>query len=110
MEKLTVNETFKCEICGNTYKQMGYLNSHMNKKHVKQNNFTCDICNLSFDTDRKLSRHTKTEHCFNCPDCKKEFTSKELRDDHFLSHLKCDICSKSFDKKWKLTKHNKSHI
>ena len=108
VERMGIDE-LKCKICGAEYKKIGYLKTHMTKKHGTKTTLQCETCQENFDSKRSLERHIQTEHVFACSECKETFTSKSNLDTHLLNHFSCNICNKAFDKKWKLTKHAKCH-
>ena len=58
---LKVSDKNVCRDYTATYKNPGSLKTHMVKIHLYKNiEFLCEICNNTFDTVQKLSRHKKS--------------------------------------------------
>ena len=58
---LKVSDKNICRDYTATYKNTGSLKTHMVKIHLYKNiEFLCEICNNTFDTVQKLSRHKKS--------------------------------------------------
>ena len=118
LEELTVHDTrkyeevskLKCNLCGAEYKQVGYLNNHINNKHGQKQAIKCNICSLSFESLKALNRHKKTNHCpIICQWCNTECDDKASYNNHLETHVKCDMCVLTFDTHNKFKRHMKTH-
>lgn len=100
-------------------------------KTQNDSSFNCIICDLSFDTEKKLGAHIKSSHrtdiveashvnknekknSFECPDCHKVFAEKKILKRHLKIHSPikphaCPECDMSFAESSNLSKHFKRH-
>ncbi|KAJ8921140.1 hypothetical protein NQ315_013611 [Exocentrus adspersus] len=109
-----------CEVCGRNFGSAEQLalhieeDNHHEEKVLKQ--FTCEICDSSFNDRRKLNRHKKMYHeCIKeylCIACDKTFSSKTSLDSHYrLKHAEikpyqCEHCGERFARLDYLRRHN----
>lgn len=109
-------EPMVCEICGNSYKALGF---HMKMYHSGVQKFTCQMCNKVFNTERNLQRHNNYVHLTSekkimCHICGAQFKDKPGLLQHSVVHneernFKCDICGKTFKHKVSLKNHLRVH-
>lgn len=80
--------------------------------------FQCKICDMSFDKNWKLNRHTKIFHLnvknYVCNYCHRGFKQLYHLQEHITSHtgerkFKCNICNKTFSRMSSQRKHMKAH-
>ena len=69
--------------------QLNFIDSRI-VKNIKNKEFTCRICNITYTTKSGLSQHNKTKHDDSNP-------------------FECKICFKNFASKSKLEIHNRVH-
>ena len=57
------DQSFQCNLCGKIYLQKGSMKTHLEKNHQIANviSFVCTKCGKNFDSQKKLTRHTKTK-------------------------------------------------
>ena len=55
-------KNYKCDSCGKSFKQSGYLKIHIKTIHEGQKNYKCNFCGLSFRDSGHLKKHIKTIH------------------------------------------------
>ena len=60
--KTSHKASFKCDVCGNTFKKETTLRKHVNTKHQEQN---CKVCNAKFQTTMDVLQHVAEEHSNN---------------------------------------------
>lgn len=63
IEKDSTENSFKCHICGNTYKRKAYLKTHISDIHEKTEKPKCEVCGTQFRNIGGLQRHVKTQKC-----------------------------------------------
>ncbi|XP_075231237.1 uncharacterized protein LOC142330073 [Lycorma delicatula] len=136
---------YSCSLCGKQFSARQYLNAHY-KSHniateaapccldpvsensrtqvIEVSQFTCPQCDLTFKSQRALTRHTKTKHnplttwyhC-NVPDCNrpvKSFATRNQLSKHNKRHhsessrkFNCPTCGKEFTEKASLLHHER---
>ena len=80
------NKRYKCEECGNRYKNVHGLDCHIASEH-KGIRFRCELCKKSFTRKDDVKKHQKVHETFR------------------REKFKCDVCVKGFDSKKNLHKH-----
>ena len=87
--------TFKCELCLDKkvyYFSKNSLKVHKMRTHKSQNKIKCDKCEKEFTRKDVLNNHVKSYHTkkkYSCLECNEAFTKKGLLIHHFQSlHLK----------------------
>lgn len=111
---------YVCSICGLDFRKRTPYNEHMDE-HIsgtKDGVYECELCQTAY-TDVRLFRAHKKTHSSNmkiwtCKDCNKNYSSKNLLDEHRNMHTgdrpyKCPHCVKDFASKYTLTAHMKIH-
>lgn len=111
---------YVCSICGVDFAKRTPYNEHMDE-HIsgtKDGVYECELCQTAY-TDVRLFRVHKKTHSSNikiwtCKDCNKNYSSKNLLDEHRNMHTgdrpyKCPHCVKDFASKYTLTAHMKIH-
>lgn len=99
-----------CKHCGQIFKRFKKLEKHL-RKH---NEYKCERCIKSFETEAELLQHTiyHKDESFKCNYCESMFTNKYTLQYHIKRHLKryrCKYCPKSFDNENQLETHIASH-
>ena len=90
----SIEDSFQCEICENTFSTRRSKNIHARIVHGEQKNFTCTMCNKVFRRKNQLSLHLKNHNQegpikFKCDSCEKSFTqSGSLK-----THMKTGVYS-----------------
>ena len=117
--KLTKNKV-KCIECGFSFCNKYYLQSHVNRMHLKQKpekKFTCSECQESFEIKSCLERHMNSIHLkikpYNCESCPLTYATAPDLNQHIkrvhsnIRGYKCKICLKCFKSKRHLNSHVK---
>uniref|UniRef100_A0A3Q2QQH0 C2H2-type domain-containing protein n=1 Tax=Fundulus heteroclitus TaxID=8078 RepID=A0A3Q2QQH0_FUNHE len=94
---------FICKKCGETFKDIFHLRSHVNI-HTKEKPFACDDCGKEFRQAHVLKLHMRVhtgEKPFACDECGKTFSHKHSLKGHMTHHtgekpFKCEECGKTF--------------
>ncbi len=105
---------FRCDICGNDFKQRHHLKNHFQSKHTNERPFKCNICNKGFKLKHQLKIHAgihSRDKPFKCDQCGKGFRQKSHLTTHSKVHskdkpFKCDQCGKGFKHKGNLKTHS----
>ena len=109
-------DMFICIICSNQFTEYDDLLNHMRQDHKstsEKQEYSCQLCDKSFNTLFNIMRHAKT-HDENathaCSVCGKKYGMGNDLIDHVLRHenykpFSCKTCDKSFLKQYKLKKH-----
>nr|XP_037875576.1 ferritin isoform X24 [Bombyx mori] len=106
----TVNGSYKCVICDESFIKVRILVIHMS---VHFNNYSCEICGSVFMTLRLLKKHLEVHETgnFPCDKCSKVFSTPYKRTVHVRGvHLKqfprrCPFCPERFNSNYKRTIH-----
>ena len=119
----------KCELCSRSFRERGYLRSHM-KRHNNERDFKCDLCPKSYFREEHLRNHKLRVHegksleekhgsnpykyipiFVNCNICGKSVSKRHLKDHiqtvHDGNPYKCVQCHDEFRNKYKLQQHIK---
>lgn len=75
-----------CSICSKQFNSSTILKQHMRRKHGADESITCDQCNLSFKSPRKLAKHQEI-HLHFVEEAGEDLSRK----------YNCLLCSKKFD-------------
>lgn len=105
---------FLCPICNKTFTSILQLKKHQ-KFHV-QKGFSCNLCHEIFEKKWIYDQHLSEKHGQKleqavCPECKKEFSQRNLLLAHIQTYhkeetvFKCFVCSLDFNKKHNLITH-----
>ena len=95
-------ELYNCKICAKEYRHKGNLVNHLRKVHnegkqEKDDGKTCQVCKKVFSDRGKRNRHVRVIHekstKVNCPECKKEFSTRDTMLYHSSMFLTCAISS-----------------
>lgn len=89
------------------------------KVSIRTNLHSCNTCNKSFSSEKKLKSHMKshdTTEPYMCEICGKAFRVKETFENHKYTHkengekpFKCNVCGISFIKQHYLFRHSTCH-
>ncbi|CAH2062217.1 unnamed protein product, partial [Iphiclides podalirius] len=104
------DDTFDCQVCGESFQRLRLLIIHMSKHF---NNYNCEICGSVFVSLISLKRHQQTHKAgsYPCEKCNKVFTNSAKRISHIKGvHLKkytriCPLCPERFNSNYQRTKH-----
>lgn len=111
---------YVCDICGADFRKRNLYNDHMDEhtSEWKDGEYQCAICQCVFHNSRQFRSHKKTHNVnmkiWSCKECNKNYSSKNLLDEHMNMHTgerpyKCPHCTKDFASKYTLTAHMKTH-
>lgn len=103
-----------CEYCSEEFSTFWKKRNHFLTVHQKE--LTCDVCNNSFKSVKKLEVHKKTHTTeYQCKICNKCFARIDILDTHFLTkHIRikpftCKYCGKTFNVRVALLRHERHH-
>ena len=98
------HNSFKCDICSETFNKSHDLRSHKQTQYREQ--IPCQLCDKTFKNNKNAKKHMKTIHedkeLFDCEYCHKQFKDKYNLKHHTQnsclvkfgrSTLICSICS-----------------
>lgn len=111
---------YVCDICGTDFRKRNVYNDHMDEHSLenKTDEYQCSVCENIFSNARQLRAHKKSHSMcvkiWSCKECNKNYSSKNLLDEHMNMHTgerpyKCPHCTKDFASKYTLTAHMKTH-
>lgn len=72
-------EAIHCRICNEQYSRKLFLIQHLTKRHlvdIKTPTYKCDECDIGFEKEILLTRHSKLHQRFYCDKCNKSFNRK----------------------------------
>ena len=55
-------KNYKCDSCGKSFTESGYLKKHNKTVHEGQRNYKCDSCRKFFTQSSNLNLHIETIH------------------------------------------------
>ena len=102
---------FHCNECNQEFVRLDNLNRHKKKHGVR----TCDICKVTFQTQKTLKVHIRLHHTeekfYPCDQCSQLLSSKHSLERHMEIHevKKCNICKKTFTGRANLKNHMLGH-
>ncbi|KAF9409305.1 hypothetical protein HW555_011287 [Spodoptera exigua] len=109
-------KSFNCHICGTSHTNNKELTKHIEKQHIVDNKYPCNMCEKTFEKPRLLKKHLKThfEEKFKCTECQKEFQRKKGLKEHMKIHTgekkySCSVCNKAFGHNQTLKSHMFTH-
>jgi len=104
-----LQERFKCQYCGNEYKDKSSLKTHEQKHNdsVHHARHQCSICGVDYSSKQTLVQHMAVVHEGQnpikhiCNVCGKQFRKTQNYRAHYNAHLygkqhSCDLCGKTF--------------
>jgi KRAB domain-containing zinc finger protein len=101
-----------CRVCCATFKAISDYQDHFFMSHVDEEvKHHCKACKLSFDDRKKLQAHFRETHeIFKCENCRRQFISQFLLDEHkkeheFKDRLMCIHCGKLYANRISLNAH-----
>ncbi|XP_046379535.2 transcription factor E4F1-like [Haliotis rufescens] len=107
-EEDTANRPYSCEHCGNRFKDVNVMKTHM-LTHSNKRHFPCSIqgCPYAFKTKGSLTRHMRRhtgERPYSCEMCGRSFTESGALTRHMKSRTPCTAKSDAdlprYRKKW----------
>lgn len=110
--KHTQDRPYNCTSCKKGYFYKKQLEDHVAAAHTYERPHSCDVCGKRFATLFQIKNHKRTheDKLFHCLNCKKNFRTESLLNNHLLIHTDgkphpCPICKKRFGKKAYLKTH-----
>ncbi|KAI5640783.1 zinc finger protein 99-like [Phthorimaea operculella] len=108
---------FKCDMCPKIFLMIADLNRHKRNEHMKERNYQCKDCELSFFDNYQLKLHSVKhggERIYRCDVCKKSYARPKTLREHMRIHnndrrFVCDVCGKAFVQNCTLKDHAKTH-
>ncbi|XP_044732254.1 zinc finger protein 658B-like [Chrysoperla carnea] len=109
---------FSCQLCDFKNTDNESVKTHLGKSHGV-NHLVCNLCLLTFVSDRKFRSHVKTHKFINklnylCHICDGNFSTREAIRQHIIIHAKdiktCKKCLKSFKNLTDYEAHVKEHV
>ena len=82
-------EQFPCDVCGKTFNSQGSLSRHKSIHFTGDYKYSCDICNKSFSSEYNMGVHKSIKHK--------------------IPQFNCEICGKIFEDKETLARHETTH-
>ena len=106
----------KCRKCEHTFREMKYLDEHMEMVHSKKVVFKCQKCTNEFRTILEMEAHMERDHAeleeLTCRKCNFEGTTVEAMKEHTTDKHppnKCSICEHKSKSEDELSMHIKAN-
>ncbi|KAH7716997.1 DNA integrity scanning protein, partial [Aphelenchoides avenae] len=115
---------FKCELCTTTFKHRVTMMRHMCRLHGMGGVHRCEQCSSVFACAKRLTRHQETrcesivaannQNNHVCPQCGKDFATKEKLKAHLVIHsderpFACSECDFTAKRRYQLRQHQRWH-
>lgn len=108
---------YRCDACGETYKNPEELDSHLQQAHAIKENWTCEICDKNFPSKASYRLHVKShgrEKEHECNYCGSRFTMVSSLVRHMVVHsdeknFVCPVCGSSYRTEAQLRRHSNEH-
>lgn len=113
---------FLCDTCGVSFRRKDNLEHHIERRHKRSRDYSCNLCHKSFSVQSTLDNHKihheNKEHGlkpYKCDLCAKHFTTPNGLKSHMSLHKMkkdhvCETCGKVFKMRYYLTKHQAIHL
>lgn len=102
---VTFLKRFKCKVCGSTFKEKRYFQSHYRTVHGRKRMLQCNVdgCKESFVYRAQRLRHLRQIH----PEFYEDSDQEEYEADKLLleSSVQCELCKVSFESQEELDAH-----
>ena len=110
------DESYSCDQCGNTYKSLKLLKTHIYSSH-NDKEYRCEFCQKKFHSNSLYNKHMKTKRKevkdHHCPSCDYKATTKSYLKAHMRVHesprFSCSHCGKTFRQATALKSHVMTH-
>ncbi len=114
----SASASLTCKICGKKFGDEATLKAHVLAHNEK---FTCEQCNVTFNTKQLLDlhfhiTHKRSETPFACKLCKARFPNLRELNEHATSHtydklrISCHHCGEVFTQRCSYKKHLQLHV
>lgn len=108
---------FSCPVCGKIFQIMSKMNVHMKEVHIREKNFSCNLCEQKFFSRTHVQKHMVKhfgERVHQCEVCMKSYARKQTLRDHMRIHNNdkrfiCSVCSQAFVQNNSLRLHMRVH-
>lgn len=106
-----------CGVCSKKFRLPSVLLSHQKNAHMREKNFSCDMCDMKFFNNYQMQKH-KIKHVaerkYKCDFCNKTFVWKTNLTTHMMIHTGekprvCKYCNASFVQTASLSYHMAKH-
>ncbi|XP_006835133.1 PREDICTED: zinc finger protein 397-like [Chrysochloris asiatica] len=112
----TEERPYKCDVCGNSFKQHSSLTQHQ-RIHTGEKPYQCNQCGKAFSLRSYLIIHQRIhsgEKAYECTECGKAFNQSSALIRHRKIHTgekacKCNECGKAFSQSSYLIIHQRIH-
>ncbi|XP_061727541.1 zinc finger protein ZFAT-like [Cydia pomonella] len=112
---MLVNQTLKCQICGEQHKKPDNYKKHM-RDHANLPIYKCGLCNKTFSDSSNFTKHKKIHNlkAYICDICSKKFQAKVSLEKHIQMHMKtapitCEQCPRVFHDRSFYNRHYRQH-
>ncbi|XP_059056460.1 zinc finger protein 26-like isoform X7 [Achroia grisella] len=108
---------YKCSFCSKVFLVNSTMRAHERQVHLKNQNFTCDICGYQSHYKESIKRHMichSNEKNFKCEVCKKSYARQKTLREHMRIHnndrrFSCKYCGQAFVQNCSLKGHIRTH-